>query len=323
MEILESRTLCAYTITQLPFLPTDINNHGAIVGYADSNAYLWNGELVKLGTGQAHGINDAGQIVGYSFTDRIQRATLWYDGDVEFLHPLRESNSKAIAINNVGQVVGQSFDLGETWPTKWTKGIPEIIGNKYASVFDINDTGQSVGVNGLPIHAMGVLWDNGIAIELGTLGWQGSMALAINESTYIVGISHVLHQYNSEWWISAAHPFLWVDNIMTDLGAMPCDNNYIGYGIPKDINESNIIVGLTGCVGLFDVEPETAAIYTDKWEILSFPNWNLQSANAINDRGQIVGVAEHNGQLVGFLLTPFVIDPESARKVIRDMASFS
>jgi hypothetical protein len=58
-----------YSITELPFVPSDINDKGQIVG----SQYLWhNGMLAELGfipgsnSTQANSINNLGQVVGSS-----------------------------------------------------------------------------------------------------------------------------------------------------------------------------------------------------------------------------------------------------------------
>jgi probable HAF family extracellular repeat protein len=63
---------------------SDINAKGQVVGVSGNRAFIWeNGvmtELISLDRrfdSWATGINSAGQIVGYSNTERGARATLW------------------------------------------------------------------------------------------------------------------------------------------------------------------------------------------------------------------------------------------------------
>ena len=67
-----------YTLTVIPRLPgqtasfaTGLNDAGQVVGYSGSVAWLWDGNtLTNLDPGQgfsfAQGINDTGQVVGYA-----------------------------------------------------------------------------------------------------------------------------------------------------------------------------------------------------------------------------------------------------------------
>src|SRR6516165_404454 len=89
VEKLEDRCLLSYSITDLGTLP---------VAYGGSSV--------------ATGINDRGQVVGYSLIPAVQEvhAVLWDAGvmtDLGIL-PGYEGASEAQGINNAGQVVGES-----------------------------------------------------------------------------------------------------------------------------------------------------------------------------------------------------------------------
>src|SRR4051794_39982739 len=98
----------------------------------------------------ANDINDAGQIVGTSYTSAgEEHAALWDGGRTSDLGPLGGAYSAATAINAHGQVVG------------WAS----------------TPAGYS--------HA--VLWDGGQVTDLGTLGGNVSFALDLNDPGQIVG----------------------------------------------------------------------------------------------------------------------------------------
>ncbi|MBE9537070.1 MAG: hypothetical protein IMF07_07795 [Proteobacteria bacterium] len=149
----------------------DINNNGQIVGHylneftKERHAFLWeNGILTDLGTlggnySEANGINDFGQVVGWSYlaasdsettSETLEKleplsqpkgnAFLWENGVMTDLgstacYPgnkmMMESRirrfstcSEALAINNRGQVVGRDTTLKGSFAAMWTVPIP-------------------------------------------------------------------------------------------------------------------------------------------------------------------------------------------------------
>lgn len=133
--------------------------------------------------GAAHGINDAGQIVGHSggnfvidwvnLTVRFNsHATLWEHGQPIDLGTLYgHISSMANAINNAGVVVGQSgvASSGASRAFVWTKqtGIADLglpPGWMSALAYDVNDRGEIVGcisVIGDPQPAFPSEWGDG------------------------------------------------------------------------------------------------------------------------------------------------------------------
>jgi probable HAF family extracellular repeat protein len=119
---------------------TAINNWGRVVGYSVheeqdpndpfmstyySRAFLWNGcGLTELGTlggdsSVAYGINDRGQIVGWSDSNDDHFAFLYEHGEMIRLDSLLETDSGwerlifANCINNKGQIVGTGYIGGQ------------------------------------------------------------------------------------------------------------------------------------------------------------------------------------------------------------------
>lgn len=137
-----------------------INNPGQIVGYyyqVDGGHYyqtacIWeNGVVADLGSGQAYGINDMGQVIGHSGW----QASLWKNGSQKNLGLLGGSQSMAFAINNHGQAVGWS-DIAEDeehaffWEDGVITDLNDLIdpssGWELLVGNDINDNGQIVGL---------------------------------------------------------------------------------------------------------------------------------------------------------------------------------
>jgi probable HAF family extracellular repeat protein len=198
-------------------------------GNQQFHAFLWSGGLMAdlgtLGTGTESaatgGINDAGQVAGFSTFDEgfdpqaggpDYHAFLWSGGRMNDLGTLPGGNySQANAINNGGQEAGYS-EVSEPDPTSaacvgtevnafhpalWQNGSPidlgPLPGDADALAFGMNNTGQVVGRSGAfcgPARA--TLWQNGTGIDLNTVipatsGWYLLRAFAINDLGQITG----------------------------------------------------------------------------------------------------------------------------------------
>src|SRR5262245_7476307 len=146
-----------------------INSRGQVVGRsktADSQThpFLWRrGRMTNLwpsSNGEALGINDHGQVVGYHYVGEDQHAFLWEEGVLTDLQTLGGQNSNALGINNHGQVVGWS-DTAE--------------GERHAF---FQERGQAM-------------------MDLGTLGGGDSSAAAISDENLVVGSSNLTDAW---WW---------------------------------------------------------------------------------------------------------------------------
>ena len=186
-----------------------INNAGQVVGSngdgfgCNGHAFLWtaSGGMVDLGTlggsSCAYDINDAGQVVGESYTaSGAQRAFLWTAarGMID-LGTLGGPNSRAYGINNAGQVVGDSDGRAFLWTAaNGMIDIGTLGGNSYAS--DINDAGHVVGASSTASGAgHAFLWTAARGmIDLGTFVGATvpiSTAQAINNAGQVAGASYL------------------------------------------------------------------------------------------------------------------------------------
>jgi probable HAF family extracellular repeat protein len=268
-----------YTITEIGALKGDnessgfwLNSAGQVVGYSDAtsngypctgttagqHAFLWSQSagLKDLGTmsggtmSGAIGINDAGQVVGYSNVKASSSfdflAFFWTPtGGMTNLGTLSGGNSScASAINSAGVIAGDSFiSNGHVNAVSWTNhkirnlGLPKSI---FTAALDINDDNQIVGESifsyGPPFESHAFEWSAALGMkDLGTLrGGTTSMANAINYSGVMVGQSNsggVPNEWHTVMW-NAARQIL-------DLGTLPGGNYSMAFGI----NDSDEVVG--------------------------------------------------------------------------------
>lgn len=219
----------------------------------------------------AYGINDSGQVVGYSSLagdyPRDSHAFLTGPNGIGItdLGTLGGRESLATAINDSGQVVGWSDTASGSSHAFITGpngiGMTDLgtLGGSFSKATGINDSGQVVGDNffGADRHAF-ITGPNGKGMtELGTLGGETSEAHGINDSGEVVGQSTTA--------TGEIHSFVFSHGGITDLSLLA---------------------------------PVVAA------------GWTNLNALSINNDGQIAGGGQHYGNSEAFLLSFTTVVPE-------------
>jgi uncharacterized delta-60 repeat protein len=321
-EALETRQLLSgYTVTDL----------GALPG----------------GNGQstATGINNNGQVIGYSTVAGGANHPFIYSGGTLLDINPTGGDSQAWGVNDSGEVVGKAGDafLYGNGPLH---SIGRLPGGNTSFAYAINNEGQIAGdsltSNPSITHAFRFNV-NGAIEDLGTLGGSQSNAFGINNLGDVVGLAYAAD--------GVSHAFLYTDGHMVDIGQVwgPAAS------MARDVNDSGQVVGYGYFLGL---QPRHAFLYSngkiidlqtlggissaamsinERGQIVGDSNtssgadhafvysngrmqdlnslipdssgWVLQQASGINNTGQIAGTGVVNGRQHAFLLTPVQAPP--------------
>jgi probable HAF family extracellular repeat protein len=296
-------------------------------------------DLGSLGGGDsyAYGINNSGQVAGYSYFSGTTHAFLCGGGRMTDLGTLSGSWSQAYAINNNGQVVGGSDGRAFLYSGGKMLNLG-MLGNVDSCAYGINNQGQVVGRTSIPDgsnHAF--LYSGGTMTDLGTLG-ANSGAVDINDNGLVVGGyttssgssrsflygstsgmtdipnpfggSQVFAQAINENGQVAGYAstssgthrgFLYSGGVMTDLGTL---NGVFCH--PCGLNINGQVVGTATAGSSWHAFLADGHTMIDLNNVVSnVSGWTLNRANSINDKGEIVGWGiSPGGTTEAFLLTP-------------------
>jgi probable HAF family extracellular repeat protein len=250
-----------------------------------SHGFQWiNGSLHDLGTlafnetgnfSQAFWLNDHGVCAGIATYNALgdsgeplYKAVMWKDRQIIDLGTLGGKQSLAHAINNQNQVVG--------WATNLVPASTNIWGEEYPWPF--------------ATQQRAVLWENGAARDLGTLGGPSAWASCLNDVGQIIGQSFTAnsegqqHQAAGVVWSRPMAGFIWENGNMMDLGTLGGT-----FALPVRINNKGQVIGFSTLEGDMSHHPFI-------WEKgvlkdLGTLGGNVGRANAINEAGEVVGGA--------------------------------
>ena len=193
---------------------------------------------------------------------------------------------------------------------KWQNGVLSDLGTlpggSSSYVLWINNGGQTVGVsqNGLidPLTgapaSIAVLWkSNGEIINLGTLGGNQSLAVALNDRSQAVGaaantipdsfsLSPVI---GGPAFGTQTRAFLWENGVMRDLGTLGGPDSFAEY-----VNEGGQVAGISYTDSTPNDTTEIPTVHPFLWENgrmldLGSLGGTLAEVYGLNNRGQVVG----------------------------------
>ncbi|MEU7871727.1 hypothetical protein [Dactylosporangium sp. NPDC049140] len=327
-QVVAAATPSRYTIVDLGSPDSGangINNAGVVVGYRDTptgrHAFRWaGGVMTDLGTlpggasSVANAINDAGQVAGTA-----DRSSGGYG------YPVRWSASGAItdlggpvtnrlgaanAIERHGRIAGGQRPAGSEGSPLATIYEPGGSSRYLADPPDALYAATGINARGhITANPGYVIWDNGARFKMpGLRYFDGDVVTvnAINVRDQVTGsapigdgLSHAVF-WNARDVIEHGAP------IGTDIGTV----DGIAYSTGNAVNAAGQVVGTADPMCQPCAAPKAwvwqpggtiAALDT---LIPAGTGWQLQQANGINDRGEIVGRGVLGGRSHAFLLVP-------------------
>jgi probable HAF family extracellular repeat protein len=264
-------------------------------------------QITRIPTAQdssstALGINNQGDVVGYSFKGQDYQGFLYSSSDQSLtdVGSLGGQINAACAINDAGQVTGYSEDAnGNLLAFLYSRSQPmaslgALDNASTSEAFGINSRGTVVGdsQSGTRNHRPAIFSDGSVK-DLGVGGSNDPNALetayAINESGQIVG-RHSVGE-------NVFHAFAWVNGNTTDLSTLGGAN-----GEALAVNKNGQVVGdsdtTEGPVHAFIFD------HSQLKDLGTLPGFdNASYARGINNGGDIVGESDSADQKRAFLYT--------------------
>src|SRR5580700_2595938 len=248
----------------------------------------------------ALGINNNGEVVGYSFSGEDYQAFLYSTSDHSLIDvgSLGGKINAACAINDAGQITGYSQDgngniLAFVFsPNQPIVSLGTLDGASTSEAFGINSSGAVVGdsQSGTQNHRPALFYKNAVQdLGLGSSNEPDALetAYAINDAGQIVGRRAAGHD--------AFHAFTYLNGQTTDLGTLGGAN-----GEALALNKHGQIVGDSDTA----VGPAHAFVFDHSKlkDLGTLPGFdNASYARGINNAGDIVGESDSADQKRAFL----------------------
>ena len=244
----------------------------------------------------ASGINEAGVVVGTTFTQVGAQAMLYYDGQAWAVANFG-GDSFGYDVNGAGEVAGTASNKAYVAKDGSVTWLSHPMGTMFDAANAINESGAVAGtlVDEWGIER-GYVWANGQTRWTGTLGGMRSRATNLNDAGQVTGSAQT-----GDGWM---HAFLAGEGYITDLGTLGGLASY-AYGI----NNAGEVVGYSwredGTMAAFLF---TNGVMLDLSTLVEgLDGWTLATAYGINDAGQIVGTGFYNGRRTAYRLDPVVV----------------
>lgn len=301
---------------------TAISGSGLVVGTSftrrndgsrQQHAFLWQegvgmtdlGSPPRFPFWSPSGVNDDGWVVGTTRGPNPWAGVLFRGGDWLILALGRYG--AATSVNNQGQVVLRNHCGRTPCAILYEDGdftdLGALPGDHSSLGTAINGSGQVVGGSS-GSRGRSFLWQRDTGMVELALPVQSSSASAISENGLVAGsFSADGVQYR---------PYFYRDGEMLDLGTMPGDDRAAALGV----NSLGQVVGWSGSRS----DPRHAFLWQEDLGMVDLnelipanSGWELISAAATNDAGQIVGRGKIGAATHAFLLRP-VGPPEKVRR---------
>jgi probable HAF family extracellular repeat protein len=287
-----------------PFLAWDVNNQGEVAGvgvHTDTRepvgirySHRAVTELPDSPDADIFDVNEGGDVLGWIFLQA--RGYIWHaDGTREAV----TGNILPTGINTAGQIAGRSWS-GPGRALLWDHGtLTDLgdLGGGSASATKINDAGHVTGESsmGHDSESHAFVWRDGVMQDLGLLpgrgGWY-SGGEAINALDHVVGRANDAK--------GNVMPFLHDGTTMRRLPQLNGSEEFE----PRAVNIHDEVVGTTlSNKAVLYRRGHTYELHT----LLdaSGAGWDrLDTADGINDKGQIVGTGRRDGRLRAYIATP-------------------
>ena len=295
------RSITRYSVTELPFIPKVIAPSGVVAGITELHrAVLWRPksgvEELSIPEGfkftEPVAITAAGAVLINAFDAKgHKRGAFAYSN--HSLVALAGNQTWARGVDPAGTIVGEWVPDGKTSTDAvyWKNAVPHSIGLCCGGVLKaVNERGDMVGdAYDDQGHYHGFSWSPGNGQRIIDPADSYSSAIAINSA------GHILLQVGNGAYLEDTR------------GLRHLDLSAKFYNSAQALNDCDVVVGAYGP----DSEHYRAFLWTQTQgfqDLNSFvpeaSGWELQSAAAIDNRGEIVGSGELHGDGRGFLLIP-------------------
>lgn len=242
------------------------------------------GDLAGMGS-EATSVNNRGEVAGWSWFAATpesvpeKRAFVWRHGAmIDLGVPPGHFETVAEGIIDSGTIVASNNNHGilffrdGAWTVAPFAGTPNAINDEDTVV------GSYDGGNGA---ARAFMLSDGVFRDLGTIGGTHAVAWSVNNARTVVGFASIPGND------SVFHAFVWKAGVMRDI-----DGFGGSFSIANDVNNDGVAVG-----GAFLPDGRFSAFTWDEQLGMRplFDSPDSSSAQAINNRGTVVGRVGRNG----------------------------